>query len=86
MSTFERLKSGLADYFCADVDASKITAHAHLRTDLGLDSLDEVCVEMVIEGEFQIEVPNGASDSWNTIADVIAFIEGAAAAAKGSND
>lgn len=75
MSTFERLKSGLIDYLGADIDASKVTPDAHLRSDLGLDSLDEACVEMVIEEEFQIDVPDGASDDWHTVADVIAFID-----------
>ncbi|GLR55161.1 phosphopantetheine-binding protein [Shinella yambaruensis] len=74
---FDRLKSGIADYPGIDIDMSKVTRAAHLRDDLGFDSLDEVALELLVEEEFGIFVPVGSSDEWRTISNVVAFVEDA---------
>lgn len=83
MSTFDRLLAGL-DSPGIDVDLTKVTPEASLRQDLGFDSLDEVCLELMIEEEFHVEVPDGASTTWNTIADVVAFIDAATSDTSGT--
>lgn len=80
MSTFDRLKNGLeSDMLAIIVDPTNITETARLREDLGLDSLDEVSIELWIEEEYGIEVPDGASDDWLLVSDIVQFIDRATA-------
>jgi acyl carrier protein len=42
---------------------------------LGMDSLDHVVLVGAIEEEFDLSMPEWASDDWTTVADVIASVE-----------
>ena len=44
------------------VDAGKLSATAHFKNDLGLDSLDTVEVVMAVEEEFNIEIPDAEAE------------------------
>ncbi|KAJ7254021.1 acyl carrier protein-like protein [Mycena haematopus] len=50
------------------VDHDKLTPTASFVRDLGLDSLDVVEVQMAIEEEFSIEIPDAEVDEIQTVA------------------
>lgn len=43
--------------------------------DVGLYSFDEIEIIMVIEEEFDTEIPDGVAESFNTLGDIITFLE-----------
>ncbi|KAF7347758.1 60S ribosomal protein [Mycena venus] len=70
------------------VDHEKLTSTASFARDLGLDSLDVVEVQMAIEEEFSIEIPDAEADEIETVGQAIEYIKktpaaGGAAAAQG---
>jgi acyl carrier protein len=58
-----------------DVDASKVEPKASFIDDLGADSLDIVELVMAFEEEFDIEIPDDAAETIQTVGDAIKFIE-----------
>ncbi|KAJ6519916.1 hypothetical protein C8R45DRAFT_806597 [Mycena sanguinolenta] len=50
------------------VDHEKVTPTASFMGDLGLDSLDVVEVQMAIEEDFSIEIPDAEADEIQTVA------------------
>ena len=51
-----------------DVDASKVEPKASFIDDLGADSLDIVELVMAFEEEFDIEIPDDAAETIQTVA------------------
>ena len=58
-----------------DVDAAKVEPKASFIDDLGADSLDIVELVMAFEEEFDIEIPDDAAETIQTVGDAITFIE-----------
>ena len=58
-----------------DVDAAKVEPKASFIDDLGADSLDIVELVMAFEEEFDIEIPDDAAETIQTVGDAIKFIE-----------
>lgn len=58
-----------------DVDASKVEPKASFIDDLGADSLDIVELVMAFEEEFDIEIPDDAAETIQTVGDAIKFIQ-----------
>ncbi|KAJ7103435.1 acyl carrier protein [Mycena belliarum] len=58
----------------------KLNASASFTSDLGLDSLDVVEVQMAIEEEFSIEIPDAEADEIQTVAQAIEYIKNTPAA------
>ncbi|KAI6174657.1 Acyl carrier protein [Aphelenchoides bicaudatus] len=56
------------------IDTKKLTMDSNFFTDLGLDSLDFVEVIMVLEDEFQFEIPDGDMDRMKTPRDIYQYI------------
>ena len=56
------------------VEGRNVTASSHFINDLGLDSLDTVEVVMMIEEEFNIEIPDKEFESIFTAADAVKYI------------
>ncbi|KAI6236062.1 Acyl carrier protein [Aphelenchoides besseyi] len=56
------------------INPEKLTLDSNFFTDLGLDSLDFVEVIMMLEDEFQFEIPDGDSDRMKTPRDVFQYI------------
>merc|ERR1712166_119856 len=56
------------------VDASKLSADAHFKNDLGLDSLDVVEVVMAIEEEFMVEIPDADAEKIHSCNEAITYI------------
>ena len=69
----ERVKKITVEHL--DVDAAKVEPKASFIDDLGADSLDIVELVMAFEEEFDIEIPDDAAETIQTVGDAIAFIE-----------
>lgn len=68
----ERLKKLLKEQIAADVEG--IDGSSNLKTDLGLSSLDLAELAILIEDEFDIEIPDRAIKDFKTVGDVMDFI------------
>ena len=69
----ERVKKITVEHL--DVDAAKVEPKASFIDDLGADSLDIVELVMAFEEEFDIEIPDDAAETIQTVGDAITFIE-----------
>ena len=49
---------------------------AHLENDLGADSMDRIELGMIIEEEFGIEIPDAVCSGFETVGDVVRYVEG----------
>ena len=57
------------------VDKSLVTADTNLMKDLEADSLDAVEIIMGIEEEFGIEIPDDEAEKFQTVADLVKYVE-----------
>lgn len=62
-----------------DVEEDKVTETANFIEDLGADSLDNVELVMAFEEEFDIEIPDDAAETIQTVGDAVRFITKATA-------
>ncbi|MEO1014972.1 MAG: acyl carrier protein [Pseudomonadota bacterium] len=58
-----------------DVDPAKVDPKASFIDDLGADSLDIVELVMAFEEEFDVEIPDDAAETIQTVGDAIKFIQ-----------
>ncbi len=58
-----------------DVDGDKVIEGASFIDDLGADSLDLVELVMAFEEEFDVEIPDDAAETIQSVGDAIKFIE-----------
>ena len=66
--TFEKMQEIIADTLSCD--AEKVTMEASLFDDLGADSLDAVELNMTLEDEFGVAVPDEKLGEMKTVADL----------------
>jgi len=71
---FEKVKQIIVDEL--GVEASEVTLTASISDDLGADSLDAVELIMAIEDEFDIKVNDEAAQAFETVQQIVTFIEG----------
>ena len=57
------------------IDESKVTPESKFIDDLGADSLDTVELVMAFEEKFDIEIPDDAAETIQTVGDAISFLE-----------
>lgn len=62
-----------------DVEEDRVTTTANFIEDLGADSLDNVELVMAFEEEFDIEIPDDAAETIQTVGDAVKFITEATA-------
>ncbi|PHR60487.1 MAG: acyl carrier protein [Robiginitomaculum sp.] len=62
-----------------DVEVEKVTEKANFIDDLGADSLDNVELVMAFEEEFDIEIPDDAAETIQTVGNAVDFITKATA-------
>jgi acyl carrier protein len=60
-----------------NVDKSLVTADTNLMKDLEADSLDAVEIIMGIEEEFGIEIPDDEAEKFQTVGDLVKYVENA---------
>ena len=73
----ERIKKIVVEHL--DVEADKVTESASFIDDLGADSLDNVELVMAFEEEFDVEIPDDAAETIQTVGDAVKFVEKAKA-------
>ena len=70
---FDKVKEIIVDQL--DVEESAITPDTSLTKDLEADSLDAVEIIMAIEDEFDIEVPDEDAEKFQTVTDIVKYVE-----------
>ena len=70
---FEKVQTILAKQL--RLDPSKITPQSLIKKDLGADSLDILQLLMRIEDQYGIVIPDQALAKFETVADVVAYLE-----------
>ena len=71
--TLEKVQAIVVEHL--GVEADKVTASASFIEDLGADSLDTVELVMAFEEKFNIEIPDDAAETIQTVQNAIDFIE-----------
>ena len=71
--TFDKIKGIIAEQLGVEEDA--ISMETNLMKDLEADSLDAVEIIMAIEDEFDIEVPDEDAEKFQTVADIVGYVE-----------
>ena len=71
----DRVKKIVVEHL--SVEESKVTPEASFIDDLGADSLDTVELVMAFEEEFNVEIPDDAAETIQTVGDAVNFIKGA---------
>ena len=70
---FEKIKGIIAEQLNVDKDIIQI--ETHLMKDLEADSLDAVEIIMAIEDEFDIEIPDEDAEQFQTVSDLVNYVE-----------
>ena len=70
---FEKVQTILAKQL--RLDPSKITLESQIKKDLGADSLDILQLLMRIEDQYGIVIPDQALAQFNTVGDVVKYLE-----------
>ena len=71
--TLDKIKAIIAEQL--GVDESEVKPETHLMKDLEADSMDAVEIIMAIEDEFDIEVPDEDAEKFQTVNDIISYVE-----------
>lgn len=71
--TFDKIKGIIAEQL--GVEENAITMDTNLMKDLEADSLDAVEIIMAIEDEFDIEVPDEDAEKFQSVADIVSYVE-----------
>ena len=58
-----------------ELEESDVTMDTNIKDDLGADSLDLVDLAISLEDEFEVEVPNNALEKFETVGDIVRYIE-----------
>ncbi len=58
-----------------ELEESDVTMETNIRDDLGADSLDLVDLAISLEDEFEVEVPDSILEKFETVGDIVKFIE-----------
>ena len=71
--TLDKIKAIIAEQL--GVDESEVKPETHLMKDLEADSLDAVEIIMAIEDEFAIEIPDEEAEKFQTVKDLVKYVE-----------
>ena len=70
---FDKIKEIIIEQL--DVDESAVTLETHIMKDLEADSLDAVEIIMAIEEEYGIEIPDEEAEKFQTVGDLVHYVE-----------
>ena len=71
--TLDKIKGIIAEQLGVEDDA--LNMKTNLMKDLEADSLDAVEIIMAIEDEFDIEVPDEDAEKFQTVSDIVNYVE-----------
>ena len=71
--TFKKVRDIICDQL--SVPPEKVQRDTHLMKDLEADSLDAVEIIMAIEDEFEIEVPDEDAEKFQSVGDIVKYID-----------
>lgn len=71
--TFEKIRDIIVEQL--SVDESMVTMDTNLMKDLEADSLDAVEIIMVIEEEFDIEIPDEEAEKFQLVGDLVKYVD-----------
>lgn len=71
---FDKVKAEIIEH--TGVHRDHVVEGAKLVDDLGLDSLDLVEMVMMIEGEFDLEIPDATAEAFETVGNVVDYVTG----------
>ncbi|MGN0709218.1 MAG: acyl carrier protein [Anaerovoracaceae bacterium] len=71
--TFDKIRDIIIDEL--GVDESVITMDTNLVKDLEADSLDAVDIIMSIEEQFGIEIPDEEAEKFETVGDIVRYVD-----------
>ena len=71
--TFEKIREIIMEQLSGPESA--VTMDTHLMKDLKADSLDAVEIIMAIEDEFEIEIPDEDAEKFQTVGDLVRYVE-----------
>ncbi|QIB70402.1 acyl carrier protein [Aminipila butyrica] len=71
--TFDKIKEIIMEQL--SVDEAQVSLETHLMKDLEADSLDAVEIIMAIEDEFDIEVPDEDAEKFQSVGDIVKYVE-----------
>ena len=74
---FDKVKTIVVDQL--EVGEDQVTPEANFANDLSADSLDTVELVMALEEEFDIEIPDEAAETIDTVGKAVYYIEKAKA-------
>ena len=70
---FDKIKEIIIEQL--QVEESEVTMDTNLMKDLSADSLDAVEIIMAIEDEYDIEVPDEDAEKFQTVTDIVKYVE-----------
>ena len=70
---FDKIKEIIMEQL--SVDESMVTMETNLMKDLEADSLDAVEIIMSIEEEYGIEIPDEEAESFQSVSDIVWYVE-----------
>lgn len=73
MTVFETVKKIIVEV--KDIPGDDIQLESRFEEDLGADSLDVVEMIMLLEEEYEFEIPEEVAEKLKTVKDVVEYIE-----------
>ena len=73
MELFEQVKEVIVDTL--NCTPEEVTPEARLAEDLGADSLDAVELNMALEDETGLAIPDGEMEKMKTVKDIVDYLE-----------
>ena len=70
---FDEIKDIIIDQL--QVEESEVTMDTNLMKDLSADSLDAVEIIIAIEEEYGIEIPDEDAETFQTVGDLVKYVE-----------
>ncbi len=74
---YDKIIAILQEY--SGVEKDKITPHARLTTDLGLNSLDVINIVVAFEDEFGVDISNDDLRAFRRVSDIESYLQNHAA-------
>lgn len=71
--TQEKLKEIISEY--VDVNSEEIDINSDIKFDMGLDSFGLISLICAIESEFDVHIPDTMCSKFNTLLDMVNFID-----------